>query len=72
MCSFSENKTGTQDQILMTLMRLLTHSKLKEVRKKILSIMKGDPEFSHVCLFFIGKRLRDKDDEIRRLTFKKL
>ena len=54
----------------MHIMKVMTHSKLKEIRKEAINSLKTP--YSPVCLLFLGKRLRDKDDEIRKIVFKKL
>jgi len=51
-------------------MRVLTHSRPKEVRKTALQHLK--PPVTPISLLFIGKRLRDKEDEIRKLAYQKL
>ena len=51
-------------------MRVMTHSRLKEVRKEALQHLKAP--ITPISLFFIGKRLRDKEDDIRKLAFHKL
>lgn len=45
----------------------MTHSQMKEVRKIALVSLKTP--ITPLTLLFVGKRLRDKDAEIRKLTF---
>lgn len=55
---------------MIHLLRTMTHSKQKEVRKAAINAVKGG-NISSMCLFFLGKRLRDKDEEIRKMVFNK-
>ena len=45
----------------------MTHCGVKEVRK--IALLSLRPPFSPITLAFIGKRLRDKQPEIRKITF---
>jgi len=51
-------------------MNIMTHSRLRDVRKAALYHLKTP--YSEMALMFIGKRLRDKDDEVRKLAYSKL
>ena len=51
-------------------MKMMTHSPSREVRKACVQHLRAP--FSQVSLILLGKRLRDKDEEIRRQTFLKL
>lgn len=51
-------------------MRLMTHSDQREVRKACLHSLKTP--LSQISLLFLGKRLRDKDHDIRKQTYQKL
>jgi hypothetical protein len=48
----------------------MTHSKLREVRREVINNLKIP--YSNITLTFMRMRLRDKDDEIRKLVYKKL
>ena len=50
-------------------MKTMTHASSKEVRKAAIQYLR--PPLSPVALLFLGKRLRDRDDDIRRHTFMK-
>ena len=50
-------------------MKLMTHCRYKEVRKACIVNLKAP--FSEISLLMLGKRLRDKDESIRHLTFTK-
>lgn len=54
----------------MQLMKAMTHSKTREVRKTAINAIKAP--YSAISLMFLGKRLRDRDADIRRLVFQKL
>eukprot|EP00347_Sterkiella_histriomuscorum_P002311 403368647 len=64
------NQNKQNDQVYLHLMRIMTHSKSKEVKKAVINNLKGP--FSQTTLVFISKRLRDKDDDVRRIAFQKL
>lgn len=51
-------------------MKMMTHSSSREVRKTCVQHLRAP--FSQVSLLMLGKRLRDKDEEIRRQTYLKL
>ena len=48
----------------------MTHSKSREVRRAAINQVRAP--FTPQSLIFLGKRLRDKDPEIRKITFQKL
>jgi hypothetical protein len=45
----------------------MTHSRSKEVRKAAIHSLKAP--FSPLSLTFLGKRLRDKDADVRKLAY---
>ena len=51
-------------------MRTMTQARSKEARKVAINSVKAP--FTHSTLIFISKRLRDKDEEVRRMAFQKL
>jgi hypothetical protein len=53
------NHSSKEDSVLMTYMKLMTHSKQVEVRKYAIKML--DAPYTPITLFFLGKRLRDKD-----------
>jgi steroid 5-alpha reductase family enzyme len=63
------SQTRPNDEAYLYLMKTMTHASSKEVRKATIHYIQAP--FSQLTLLFLSKRLRDKDDEIRRLTFMK-
>lgn len=51
-----------EDNIFLAMMRLLNSSKSVEIRKRIIKGMKAP--YSETALAFIGKRLRDENDDV--------
>ncbi len=49
---------------------MMTHCSSRDVRRACIDRIKAP--FSPITLLLLGKRLRDKDDDIRRQTFNKL
>ncbi|CDW89230.1 at hook motif family protein [Stylonychia lemnae] len=70
LCANMANQNRPNDQLFMNLMNVMTHNKLRDVRKAALHHLQSP--FSEVALLFLGKRLRDKDDDVRKLAFQKL
>jgi hypothetical protein len=48
-------------------MKAMTHSRIKDVRK--LAVLSLKHPLSPMTILFLGKRLRDKDDEVRRAAY---
>lgn len=64
------NQTNAQDQLYMHLLKAMTHHRQRDVRRTCVQQLRAP--FSQMTLVMLGKRLRDKDDEIRRQTYMKL
>ena len=64
------NQNNPSDQMYIELMKMLTHCSSRDVRRACIDRIKAP--FSPITLLLLGKRLRDKDDEIRRQTYNKL
>ena len=64
------NQNNQSDQMYIELMKMMTHSTSREVRRTCIDRIKAP--FSQITLLLLGKRLRDKDDDIRRQTYTKL
>lgn len=64
------NQSNTNDQLYIHLMKAMTHNRSRDVRRACIQYLRAP--FSQVSLVMLGKRLRDKDDEIRRQTYLKL
>jgi hypothetical protein len=63
-CEVANQANPQGDPIFLNLMKMMTHSSAREVRKTCVQHLRAP--FSQVSLLLLGKRLRDKDDEIRR------
>ncbi len=58
------NQNNMNDPIYINLMKMMTHSAYKDVRRACIDKLRSP--YSHVSLLMMGKRLRDKDEDIRR------
>ena len=58
------------DAIFLAMMRLLNSSKSSEIRKRVIKAMRAP--YSEAALAFIGKRLRDENDDVCCAIFKQL
>lgn len=58
------------DSVFLAMMRLLNSSKSSEIRKRVIKAMKAP--YSEAALAFIGKRLRDENDDVCCAIFKQL
>lgn len=59
-----------EDAIFLGMMRLMNSSKSVEIRKRVIKGMKAP--YSEAALAFIGKRLRDENDDVCCAIFKQL
>ena len=59
-----------EDAIFLAMMRLLNSSKSAEIRKRVIRGMRAP--YSEAALAFIGKRLRDENDDVCCAIFKQL
>jgi len=59
-----------EDGIFLAMMRLLNSSKSAEIRKRVIKGMRAP--YSEAALAFIGKRLRDENDDVCCAIFKQL
>lgn len=57
-----------EDAIFLAMMRLLNVSKSCDIRKRLIKGMKAP--YSEAALAFIGKRLRDENDDVCLVIFK--
>lgn len=64
------NQSNTHDQLYIHLMKTMTHHSSRDVRRACIQHLRAP--FSQISLVMLGKRLRDKDDEIRRQAYLKL
>lgn len=64
------NQTNMSDQLYVHLIKAMTHNRFLDVRRACVQQMRAP--FSQMSLVMLGKRLRDKDDEVRRQAFIKL
>lgn len=64
------NQNNPNDQVYIELMKMMTHSSFRDVRRTCIDRIKAP--FSPITLLLLGKRLRDKDDDIRRQAYVKL
>lgn len=58
------------DHIFFAMMRLLNSSKSSEIRKRVIRNMRAP--YSEAALAFIGKRLRDENDDVCQSIFRQL
>ena len=59
-----------EDAIFLSMMRLLNSSKSAEIRKRVIKGMRAP--YSEAALAFIGKRLRDENDDVCCSIYKQL
>jgi hypothetical protein len=64
------NQSNSEDQLYMHLLKAMTHHRQRDIRRACVVHLRAP--FSQMSLIMLGKRLRDKDDEIRRQTYLKL
>lgn len=66
ICKFERR----DDNLAIQYFKVMTHSKSKEVKRTAINALR-EP-FTPLMLLFLAKRLRDKDQDIRRIAFMKL